>query len=311
MIQMSNVSSKQAIDGVLLVNKPQGLSSNAVLQRVKRLYHAEKAGHTGSLDPLATGMLPVCFGEATKFSQYALEDDKTYEATGLLGIKTTTADSMGEILTRVDAVSVTQERLQAVIQEFIGLTHQTPSMFSALKHKGTPLYKYARNGIDIERASREITIKELLLLHFDGQQFKIRVSCSKGTYIRNLVEDIGDKLGTGAHVTQLHRLHTSGYSEYPMYSLELLQAANQAQLSACLLPMETTVRHFPSLQLTDEELINLRLGRVISPVNAATCTTEIRLYDSRGQFAGLGAFDESGAFKAKRLLSEQAFRARE
>ncbi|KTC94413.1 tRNA pseudouridine(55) synthase TruB [Legionella erythra] len=307
---MSNVSSKEQVDGVLLVNKPQGLSSNAVLQRVKRLYNAEKAGHTGSLDPLATGMLPVCFGEATKFSQYALDDDKTYEATGLLGIKTTTSDAMGEIIARVDAVHVTKDHLQATIQEFIGLSHQTPSMFSALKHQGTPLYKYARNGIDIERASRAITIKELLLLDFDGQEFKIRVSCSKGTYIRNLVEDIGDKLNVGAHVTQLHRLYTAGYSAYPMYTLDMLQAADKTQLSACLLPMETTVRHFPCLSLTDEELLNLRLGRVISPVKALNCTGEIRLYDCKEQFAGLGFVDESGAFKVKRLLSEQAFRAR-
>lgn len=308
---MSNVSSKEQVDGVLLVNKPQGLSSNALLQKVKRLYNAEKAGHTGSLDPLATGMLPVCFGEATKFSQYALDDDKTYEATGLLGIKTTTSDAMGEIIASVDSVHVTKDQLQATIQEFIGLSHQTPSMFSALKHQGTPLYKYARNGIDIVRASRAITIKELLLLDFDGHQFKIRVSCSKGTYIRNLVEDIGDKLGVGAHVIQLHRLHTAGCSEYPMYALDALQAADKAQLSAWLLPMETTVRHFPCLSLTDEELLNLRLGRVIFPVEASNYRPgEIRLYDCKGRFAGLGSVDESGAFKIKRLLSEQAFRIR-
>src|SRR3990167_2002520 len=196
-----------SVDGILLLNKPLGLTSNAALQQVKRYYHAEKAGHTGSLDPLATGMLPICFGEATKFSQYVLLSDKTYLATGLLGTKTSTGDAEGEIIASIDKVNVSEDALLAVLKGFQGETLQLPSMFSALKHQGIPLYRYARKGIVIEREPRPIQIHELQLVGYDGKQFVIKVSCTKGTYIRNLIEDIGEKLGTFAYVNQLHRLY--------------------------------------------------------------------------------------------------------
>ena len=221
---------KRIVNGILLINKPQGLTSNAVLQQAKRLFHAQKAGHTGSLDPLATGMLPLCFGEATKFSQYLLDADKCYETTGLLGIKTNTADAMGDVIARVDDFTISIAQLQSVLDTFLGTIKQVPSMFSALKHQGKPLYKFARDGIEIERQAREITIHDLQLNAFDGREFKLTVSCSKGTYIRNLVEDIGNRLSVGAHVTQLHRVYTAGLASEPMFSLDELAEKSSEEL---------------------------------------------------------------------------------
>lgn len=300
-------SKKEPINGILLVNKPQGLTSNGVLQRVKRLFNAEKAGHTGSLDPLATGMLPICFGEATKFSQYLLDADKTYRATGLLGIKTTTGDACGEVVSRCDNFSITESELMAIMQAFIGQSLQTPSMFSALKHKGTPLYKYAREGISIDRDPRMIDIKKLVMTAFDGKHFDIEVTCSKGTYIRNLVEDIGERLGVGAHVTVLHRVYTAGFADQAMYSLEALEQADKAQLLQYLLPMESAVASLPALRLENNQIAELRLGRTLAYETDQSIEQSVRLYDRTGQFAGLACLEPSGILKAKRLLSEQTY----
>ncbi len=294
---------KLSINGLLLLNKPRDLTSNAVLQQVKRLLCAKKAGHTGSLDPLATGMLPLCFGEATKFSQYLLDADKCYEVTGLLGIKTNTADAMGEVIARVDKFSISNDELHAVLSEFSGAIKQVPSMFSALKHCGKPLYKFAREGIELERKARDITIHQLKLNAFDGREFKLTVTCSKGTYIRNLVEDIGERLGVGAHVTQLHRAYTAGLAQERMYSLDELTAKSPELLLQCLLPVDRAVDYLPTLILDDEAVHALKQGRTLFRPESMNLTGGVRLYDRGRQFIGLGEWDAPGVLQPKRLLT--------
>jgi tRNA pseudouridine55 synthase len=292
------------IHGILLLNKPQGLTSNAALQKVKRLFSAKKAGHTGSLDPLATGMLPICFGEATKFCQYLLDADKCYETTARLGIKTNTGDSTGEVISTVDNFTVSPQELDKVLPEFVGKILQTPSMFSALKHQGTPLYKYARAGVEIERAAREIHIHHLHLNNFDGNEFDLTVKCSKGTYIRNLIEDIGERLGPNAHVTRLHRSYTMGFAEEPMYAIEDLMEKSPEQLLQCLLPVERAVNYFPKISISQEMTKTLRQGKVITEINAEHVTGIVRLYTDGIQFIGLGEVHPQGDLTVKRLLTE-------
>ena len=291
------------IDGILLVNKPYGLTSNAVLQQVKHLFHAKKAGHTGSLDPMATGMLPICFGEATKFCQYLLDADKCYEVTGLLGIKTNTGDAMGEVIARAtNFVTVPEDVLQAVLGLFIGNIKQVPSMFSALKHQGTPLYKLARAGLEIPREARDVSIHRLQLNQFDGRQISLTVSCSKGTYIRNLIEDIGEQLGSGAHVTRLHRLYTLGFAEEKMYTVNDLRLMTPEARTSCLLPMDRAVSYLPQLIISPDEAHALCQGRTINKLEASEITGCTRLY-ANGHFIGLGDMQDAGLLKAKRLLA--------
>ena len=299
---MSKLKSAEPLNGILLANKPQGLTSNALLQRIKHLLRAKKAGHTGSLDPLATGMLPLCFGEATKFCQYLLDADKCYEATGLLGIKTNTADALGEVIESCSSFNLTTAELEQALNQFRGKIKQIPSMFSALKHKGRPLYNYARAGITIERKAREITVHKLELLAFDGRQFDIRVSCSKGTYIRNLVEDIGNQLGVGAHLTKLHRINTAGLLTESMYTLTDLESKSQAELKDCLLPMDRALIHLPAFTLNTEEILALRQGKVLKKNDTREWEGCIRLYDEAGQFVGLGILDPLGNLAVRRLL---------
>ncbi|KTD22692.1 tRNA pseudouridine(55) synthase TruB [Legionella lansingensis] len=305
-MKSNRVECDQSVNGILLLNKPQGLSSNAVLQQVKRLYRAKKAGHTGSLDPLATGMLPICFGEATKFSQYLLDADKIYEASALLGIKTNTGDALGEIIEQNVDFNVSEAELLAVMAGYIGTIQQTPSMFSALKHKGVPLYKYARKGITLQRPAREVNIFKLELKHFDGKQFDIMVSCSKGTYIRNLVEDIGNSLGIGAHVTRLHRLYTAGFDDERMFSLNELEHKPSHELLHYLLPTDRAVRHLSAITLTDSEVIVLRQGRVLQSREHYSVEGYLRLYDETGNFIGLGEVLPSKTLIVKRLLTDPA-----
>lgn len=299
---MSNRSvPKLEVDGLLLLDKSQGYSSNAVLQRVKRLYQAKKAGHTGSLDPLATGMLPICFGEATKFSAYLLEADKCYEAVGQLGIKTNTADATGEIISRIDRFDIAEEQLVETLSGFLGKSFQLPSMYSALKHQGRPLYTYARKGIEIDRPAREIDIKSLQLIDFDGIFFKIRVICSKGTYIRNLVEDIGEQLGVGAHVTVLHRLYTSGFEQDLMYSYETLESLSEQERASLLMPVDRLVSQFPAITFSEPDLIALYQGRDVDTEQSGAQGL-FRLYDQGLNFYGLGLLDVEGRMHAKRLI---------
>ena len=300
---MNKANPKQSIDGILLVNKHHGLTSNAVLQQAKRLFNAKKAGHTGSLDPMATGMLPICFGEATKFSQYLLDADKCYEVTGLLGVKTNTGDAMGEVIARSEAFTITEADLQTVLSQFRGNIMQVPSMFSALKHQGTPLYKYARAGIDIPRPARSVTIYSLQLNQFDGQQLSLTVTCSKGTYIRNLIEDIGETLGVGAHVTRLHRKYTAGLAEEPMFTMDDLQLKSPEQLMSCLLPMERAVSYLPRVAVSSDDAHALRQGKVVNDIVAAGVEGSVLLYENNMHFMGLGDLQASGLLTVKRLLS--------
>ncbi|RUR16986.1 tRNA pseudouridine(55) synthase TruB [Legionella sp. km535] len=300
---MKTTEGPTAINGIFLLNKPEGITSNSALQKVKRIFGAKKAGHTGSLDPLATGMLPICFGEATKICQYLLDADKCYETTGVLGIKTNTSDSTGQVIAQVDDFCITEDQLSAILAQYKGAIRQTPSMFSALKHNGTPLYRFAREGIEIERQPREIVISQLHLNNFDGTQFSLTVQCSKGTYIRNLVEDIGDSLEVGAHVTRLHRLYTSGFENMPMYSIDEVLIMSHDELRDCLIPMDKAIDYLTSITLSDDEVITIRQGRVIHNKIEDDRGDCVRLYDERAQFIGLGEQLANGDLKAKRLLS--------
>lgn len=249
-------------------------------------------------------MLPVCFGEATKFSQYLLDADKCYETTGLLGIKTNTADAMGDVIASVDNFSIDADALQNVLNEFKGNIKQVPSMFSALKHEGTPLYRLARKGVEIERKARDIIIHDLQLEEFNGREFRLTVTCSKGTYIRNLVEDIGDRLGVGAHVTRLHRVWTAGLANEYMYTLEELADKSDEQLMQCLLPAERAVDCFPRLELEDADVLGLCQGRIISLDKDPVVHGLFRLYDTHSRFIGLVELEASGMLKARRLISQ-------
>lgn len=300
---MTKDKMQENITGILLVNKPYGLTSNAVLQQVKRLFRAKKAGHTGSLDPMATGMLPVCFGEATKFCQYLLDADKCYEVTGLLGTKTNTGDAMGQAIAHKEGVVISMDALQAVLAQFLGNIQQVPPMFSALKHQGTPLYKYARAGIDIERKARDVSIHDLQLNQFDGQQLSLTVTCSKGTYIRNLIEDIGEKLGTFAHVTRLHRLYTAGFDYEAMFTIDDLQSQAEEQFVSCLLPLDRAVNHLPRLTLNQDEVQALRQGKKLSDMSRELVPGRVRLYENDLHFIGLGELEDTGVLTVARLLS--------
>ncbi len=247
----------RAVNGIVLLDKPLGGSSNQLLQKVRWLYKAQKAGHTGALDPLASGMLPLCLGEATKFSQFLLDADKSYDVTATLGIRTTTSDADGEIVAE-KPVEVTDALVRQVCEQFVGDSKQVPSMFSALKHQGKPLYYYARQGIEVEREARDITIFALEITRMALPEVDMRVHCSKGTYIRSLVDDIGQQLGCGAFVSKLHRTQVADYPAGKMVTLEsLIQLSEAAEdgdfaaLDALLLPMDTAVSRLPRVTIND------------------------------------------------------------
>lgn len=300
---MSKALMLDNVNGVLLVNKPPGLTSNAVLQQVKRIFKAKKAGHTGSLDPMATGMLPVCFGEATKFCQYLLDADKCYEVTGLFGTKTNTGDATGDVIAEEQDVVVSADKLEQVLANFLGPIKQVPPMFSALKHQGQPLYKYARAGVDIERKAREVFIHQLQLNHFDGRSLSLTVTCSKGTYIRNLIEDIAEQLGTYAHVTRLHRLYTAGFNDEAMFTVDDLKNQSDEQRMLCLLPLDRAVSYLPRLALSEDAAQALRQGKIVNEIGDGLAVGCVRLYQNDVDFFGLGELQDNGVLKVKRLLS--------
>lgn len=296
------------IDGILLVNKPLGLSSNAVLQRAKRLLGAKKAGHTGSLDPLATGMLPICFGEATKFSQYLLDADKSYETSGVLGATSSTGDAEGEITTCVELehLNISHAELMAVLPSLTGDIQQVPPMYSALKHQGKPLYDYARRGEIIPRPARDLHIYELLCRAFDGHTMDLTVTCSKGTYIRSLVESIGDALGVGAYVSKLHRVYTAGFENQPMWSLEALEAETLEARRAHLLPVDYAIKQFSRVDLDADSVLALSQGKVIANrFDVAEVSECVRLYTPESDFFGLGERTPEGDLKVKRLVTQR------
>ena len=287
------------MNGIFLLDKPIGLSSNHALQRVKRLFKAKKAGHTGTLDPLASGMLPICLGEATKFSQYVLNFDKTYLVTMQLGVRTNTSDAEGEIIATKPVAEFSLENIDAAFDEFRGNILQIPTMFSALKHNGIPLYDYARRGITIERAARPITIYNITVLSMDKDFVHYTVTCSSGTYVRTLTDDVGEKLGCGAHVTQLRRLSVGKYLEKDMLTLEQLQALENPE--NFLLPMDTAVEHLPILMLPEETKLALQQGKVIAEVSDAK-TGLVRLYSETEGFFGVGEVMADGRLISKRLI---------
>ena len=294
---------KTDINGILLIDKPGLLSSNAVLQQAKRLFTARKTGHMGSLDPLATGMLPVCFGEATKFAQYGLDADKCYAVTALFGMTTNTGDAQGEILTTTANVQLSRDTLLQTIQRFLGDSLQLPPMFSALKHQGKKLYEFARAGIEIERQSRPITIHQFDLVQLDNPSAQFLVRCSKGTYIRTLVEDVGLALGCGAHVTQLRRVYTTGFEDQPMYLLDDLHRLSSTERMTCLLPVDYMLRHVPIVVLNADDLYALYQGRAIA-YKSLLPAGQVRVYDDQQQFQGLAEYDPPAAvLQPKRLMA--------
>lgn len=242
---------RRHISGVFLLNKPLGISSNAALQKVRWLYRAQKAGHTGALDPLASGLLPICLGEATKFSHYLLDSTKRYQTTVFLGHSTTTGDIEGEILLEKPVPELNEQLIKDILAQFIGDIQQVPPMYSALKKEGRPLYELARKGIEIEREARPITIYAIELLSFTENSITLDVTCSKGTYIRVLGEDIAKALGTYGHLTYLHRIQTGHFELIPSYTIEYLESLSEAEREALLLPAYAPVDHFPKVQVPE------------------------------------------------------------
>jgi tRNA pseudouridine55 synthase len=296
---------RKKIDGILLLDKPLHMTSNGALQRVKWLFAAKKAGHTGSLDPLATGMLPLCFGEATKFSQYLLDSDKCYQVTAQLGVKTTTADAEGDVVTVRPFSHMTREAILALLPKFTGVLQQIPPMYSALKVNGKHLYELARNGVEIPREPRTVTIHVLKLIDFEGDKLKLEVHCSKGTYIRTLVEDMGEELGCGAHVSALRRSVVFPYQESKMLTLETIEALHQAHgadyLTQFLLPVETSVQSFPAIQLPHSAAFYIRMGQPVMTPNLPP-QGWVRIFSKNDQFMGVGEILEDGRVAPRRLI---------
>ncbi len=295
---MSRRRKGRDVNGILVIDKPQGVTSNGILQQVKRLFGAAKAGHTGALDPLATGVLPLCFGEATKFSQMMLDSDKAYIATARLGIRTETGDSEGAVVAEKPVPDgLTADLLEPVLDGFRGDIQQVPSMYSALKHKGRPLYEYAREGIEVERPARPVTIYELTLLDIRENELDIAVSCTKGTYIRSLVEDIGEALGCGAHVTALRRTMASGFTLANAHAVSDLEAMRERgeSLDGLLLAPDAALSMFPEHRLAGQALVSILNGQ---PVRIPGQAYEgfVRLYANESaneSFVGLAeAFPE-------------------
>jgi tRNA pseudouridine55 synthase len=298
------LSSVPPVDGVVLLDKPIGITSNAAIQRVKRLFGAAKAGHVGTLDPLASGLLPVCMGEATKFSTDAFGADKTYEAELLLGVTTATGDTEGEVLTRLP-VAVTCGQVLAVLRRFTGLLSQVPPMYSALKRDGKPLYAYARAGQTVERVPRSITIHDIALLGMAAERVRISVRCSKGTYIRVLAEDIGRDLGCGATLAGLRRTTLGVFEIRQAVALDELEGAAAAQKMAFLLPVDSLVSGLPVLTLTADVAARMLKGQSVQPVVGGSQGV-FRLYDVHGRFLGLGELQPGKRLVPKRLIAESA-----
>lgn len=309
----------RAINGILLLNKGLGLSSNHALQQVKRMFNAAKAGHTGALDPLATGMLPICLGEATKFSQFLLDTDKTYQVTAKLGVRTTTSDADGEVV-ETHPVNVSQSQLIAACEQFKGPIKQVPSMFSALKHQGKPLYFYARQGIEIPREARDITIFSLSIDRFEEDEVDMTVHSSKGTYIRSLVDDLGQVLGCGAYVSKLHRTQVTDYPVEKMITMESLQALRNeidnetadllddetfSVMDQLLMPMDSAVKTLDSVEIDQIAESFFRNGNPVNYIGSAEYPEDslIRVYSKdSGLFLGVGFIDTDAKIAPKRSV---------
>lgn len=295
------------LDGVLLLDKPEGLSSNDALIKAKRLLNAKKAGHTGTLDPFATGLLPLCFGEATKFSQDLLEADKTYETVVHLGVRTTTADTEGEVLERCE-VAVTPDQIEAVLERFRGEIDQVPPMHSALKRDGKPLYEYARQGITLERQARRVTIHALEMLGYEAPYLRLLVTCSKGTYIRVLGEDVGAALGCGAHLQALRRTQVGNLTLDGCVTLEQLAEMDESLRTGMLAPVDALLSSFPAVSLpvvlAKRFLHGQRLALGKEPVELPDGQGRVRVYAvDGGRLLGTAVLQEYGVLAPERLVA--------
>ncbi|HLQ25854.1 MAG TPA: tRNA pseudouridine(55) synthase TruB [Acidiferrobacterales bacterium] len=289
------------VNGILLIDKPRGMTSNRVLQEVKRHFNACKAGHTGSLDPLATGLLPICLGEATKISRFLLDADKHYWVEIELGQETTTYDAEGEIIA-TRPVTVGQAEVEPALRSFVGNSEQIPPMYSAIKQQGQPLYKRARAGLSVERAARKITVHELKLLKLQQAKLEIAVFCGKGTYIRSLAHDLGQLLGCGAHVTQLRRLAIGGFSAEQAVDLAALKAMDHVQCLARLIPIDRAIMALPAVYLAQPMASALRHGQSVF-IGGQRAAGWVRLYEEQNGFLGVGQFLADGRIAPKRLLA--------
>ncbi|WP_434138225.1 tRNA pseudouridine(55) synthase TruB [Photobacterium leiognathi] len=303
------------INGVILVDKPTGISSNDTLQKVKRIFFAQKAGHTGALDPLATGMLPICFGEATKFSQFLLDSDKRYRVIAKLGERTDTSDSDGEVV-ETREVKVDRGQLERCIAKFRGTTAQIPSMYSALKYKGRKLYEYAREGVEVPRESRKITVYSVDLLRFENNEVEMELHVSKGTYIRTIVDDLGEMLGCGAHVIMLRRTGVSNFPYERMVTIEQLQAmlddakANDVEpgtvLDPLLLPTDTAVQDLPEVNILPAIAVHVLNGNPVQAGRVPAEGTLVRItVGQEREFIGVGVIDAKGMLAPKRVMANE------
>ncbi len=298
------------VSGMIIVDKPVGASSNDVVQRAKQLYRAQKVGHTGSLDPLATGVLPLCFGEATKFSQFLLDSDKKYRVRIKLGVRTDSGDADGRVLETRPVVDIDAAAVREVLAEFMGEIDQVPSMFSAIKHQGQPLYKLARRGIEVERKSRRVTIYSNELVVFEGDEFELEIHCSKGTYVRTIAEELGEKLGCGAHVCALRRRQAGPYDESDMVSFaELERVRDQGgfeALDALLMPIESAVRDWPVVSVSDATAFYIRQGQPVivphAPTSGHVQLVEQSTDGSHRMFIGVGEILDDGRVAPRRLV---------
>ncbi len=298
------------VDGVLVLDKPSGMTSNAALQTIKHAFYARKAGHTGSLDPLATGVLPICFGQATRFSQYLLDSDKAYEATIRLGVSTDSGDSEGKVLQESNVPKIDGSRWERLLDKFRGEVEQVPNMFSAIKVDGQPLYRLARQGIEVDRAPRQVTIYSLVLRGCKDDQVQLGIRCSKGTYIRCLAQDIGEELGCGAHVTQLKRISSGPFDIDQAVSIDriidLAESRDFAALAEHLLPVSSAVSSLPAVTLPYLSALYLRQGQPVQ-VGGAPMDGMVRLYSKTEDaqvFLGVGEIDGDGLIAPRRLLAD-------
>ena len=304
----------RSVNGIFLLDKPQGLSSNQALQQVKNIFDANKAGHTGALDPLATGVLPICLGEATKFSQFLLDSDKHYLSTFTLGVSTETGDSEGAILNEQDASAITEQQIEAAIADFRGDIKQIPSMYSALKHNGQPLYKLARQGIEIEREARDITVFSYQILAYrpgPQAQLDVQLHVSKGTYVRSLAEDLGKALGCGAHVSTLRRNIAGPFSDSEVITLAELQAmaenADPGDLDHLLKPIDIPVADRMAVELSETVAAYFQLGQPVMSTQAFREGQEgdiVRVFREGGAFLGVATVTDDGKIAPKRLVVE-------
>jgi tRNA pseudouridine55 synthase len=296
------------VDGILILDKPLGVSSNRALQTAKHLYFAAKAGHTGSLDPLATGVLPLCFGEATKFSQYLLDADKAYQSTFVLGVATATGDAEGDVLATANGSHITEAAVAEALLAFRGEIEQVPSMFSAIKQNGQPLYKLARQGKEVERKARKVVIKQLELRAFragEKPEVDIYLECSKGTYVRSIAEDLGKALGCGAHVSALRRTRAGPFSIEDSVNLSTLEALKNneqlAEMDALLLPADTALSGLPLVRLSESGGFYIRQGQPVQVPNAP-CDGMVRVALETGEFLGIGEILDDGRVAPRRLI---------